>query len=41
MPIWAIQENMSYLFGSIKGIAGNALANTRFLELPDVEEDLD
>ena len=29
--IWAIQENMSSLFVSIKGIAGNALPNNGFL----------
>ena len=37
--LWAVQENVSSLFGSIKGIAGNALPNTGFLELPDGEED--
>ena len=37
--IWAVQENLSSLFGSIKGIAGNALPNTSFLELSDGEED--
>lgn len=37
--IWAIQENMSSLFGSIKGIAGNALPNSGFLELPEGEDD--
>jgi hypothetical protein len=37
--LWAVQENVSSLFGSIKGIAGNALPNTELLELPDGEED--
>jgi hypothetical protein len=37
--IWSIQENMSSLFGSIKGIAGNALPNSGFLELPEGEDD--
>lgn len=33
--IWVVQENVSALFGSIKGIAGNALETTDLLELPD------
>ncbi len=33
--IWSVQENISALFGSIKGIAGNALAASDILELPD------
>ena len=37
--LWAVQENVSSLFGSIKGIAGNALPNTELLELPDGEDD--
>lgn len=37
--IWVVQENVSALFGSIKGIAGNALATTAVLELPDTEID--
>ena len=37
--IWAVQENIGALFGSIKGIAGNALPNTTFLELDSGEED--
>jgi hypothetical protein len=37
--IWVVQENMSALFGSIKGIAGNALESTKALELPDPEFD--
>jgi len=39
--LWAVQENVSSLFGSIKGIAGNALPNTGLLELPDGEEEED
>ncbi|WP_066758305.1 DUF2130 domain-containing protein [Crocinitomix algicola] len=35
--IWAVQENVSALFGSIKGIAGNALTTAASLELPDSE----
>ena len=34
--IWVVQENVSALFGSIKGIAGNALSTVDVLELPDV-----
>ncbi len=37
--IWAVQENIGSLFGSIKGIAGNALPNNTFLELDSGEED--
>ena len=39
--IWVVQENVAALFGSIKGIAGNALSTVDVLELPDVggEED--
>lgn len=33
--IWVVQENVSALFGSIKGIAGNSLESTDVLELPD------
>lgn len=33
--IWLVQENISSLFGSIKGIAGNALETAQVLELPD------
>lgn len=33
--IWVVQENVSALFGSIKGIAGNALETSGVLELPD------
>lgn len=36
--IWVVQENLSALFGSIKGIAGNSLPNSEVLELPS--EDL-
>jgi len=35
--IWVVQENISSLFGSIKGIAGNSLASSDVLELPDTE----
>ena len=35
--IWVVQENISSLFGSIKGIAGNALETSSILELPDPE----
>ena len=37
--IWVVQENVSALFGSIKGIAGTELATTSVLELPDTEID--
>ena len=33
--IWVVQENISTLFGSIKGIAGNALNTSNVLQLPD------
>lgn len=33
--IWVVQENIGSLFGSIKGIAGNALSTSNVLELPD------
>lgn len=33
--IWTVQETISTLFGSIKGIAGNSLANASSLELPE------
>ena len=33
--IWVVQENISALFGSIKGIAGNSLDTSNVLELPD------
>lgn len=36
--IWAVQENLSSLFGSIKGIAGSALEAGDLLELPGGEE---
>ena len=35
--IWVVQENISHLFGSIKGIAGNELETSSVLELPDTE----
>jgi hypothetical protein len=42
--MWVVQENISSLFGSIKGIAGNALSTSSVLELgnyqgDDTEED--
>ena len=33
--IWVVQENISALFGSIKGIAGNELETLDVLQLPD------
>ena len=33
--IWVVQENISSLFGSIKGIAGKELETSSVLELPD------
>ncbi len=33
--IWVVQENISVLFGSIKGIAGKELETSSVLELPD------
>jgi hypothetical protein len=35
--IWVVQENISALFGSIKGIAGKELETSNVLELPDKE----
>lgn len=35
--IWVVQENISALFGSIKGIAGKELETFSVLELPDTE----
>ncbi len=37
--IWVVQENISALFGSIKGIAGKELETSSVLELPDSEID--
>lgn len=34
--IWVVQENLAALFGSIKGIAGKELENSKVLELPDL-----
>lgn len=34
--IWVVQENISALFGSIKGIAGNVLDTANVLQLPDI-----
>lgn len=36
--IWVVQENISSLFGSIKGIAGNELETSSVLELDDLED---
>ena len=36
--IWVTQENIASLFGSIKGIAGNALSTSAVLELPEYDE---
>jgi len=33
--IWVVQENISALFGSIKGIAGKELESSNVLQLPD------
>jgi len=33
--IWVVQENISTLFGSIKGIAGQSLQTADVLQLPD------
>lgn len=35
--IWVVQENISALFGSIKGIAGKELETSNVLQLPDKE----
>jgi len=35
--IWVVQENISALFGSIKGIAGKELETSDILQLPDKE----
>ena len=35
--IWVVQENISGLFGSIKGIAGKELETSNVLELPTRE----
>jgi len=37
--IWVVQENISVLFGSIKGIAGNSLETSNVLQLPDATID--
>lgn len=37
--IWAVQENINVLFGSIKGIAGKELKTSSVLELPDTTID--
>ena len=37
----SVQENIASLFGSIKGIAGNALGSVSVLELPGQEDDKD
>jgi len=33
--IWAIQENISALFGSIKGMAGKDFETSNVLQLPE------
>lgn len=35
--IWAVQENIATLFGSITGIAGKELETAEVLQLPDRE----
>jgi len=35
--IWAVQENISVLFGSISGIAGKELETLNVLQLPEFE----
>jgi hypothetical protein len=35
--IWVVQENLSLLFDSIKGIAGKSIDSINVLELPDPE----
>jgi len=37
--IWVVQENISALFGSIKGIAGTSLNTANVLQLPDTTID--
>lgn len=37
--IWVVQENISALFGSIKGIAGKELETSSVLDLPDTQID--
>lgn len=37
--IWTVQENISTLFGSIKGIAGKELNTSNILELPSKHVD--
>ncbi|TVQ43530.1 MAG: DUF2130 domain-containing protein [Saprospirales bacterium] len=37
--VWSVQENLSTLFGSIKGIAGSEFDASNLLELTTVEED--
>ncbi len=37
--IWVVQENISALFGSIKGIAGKDLEASNVLQLPDIQID--
>jgi len=39
--IWAVQENLSALFGSIRGIAGNELDSIDLLELPSPDDSID
>lgn len=37
--IWVVQENLSSLFGSIKGIAGNSIEAINVLELPETDDE--
>jgi hypothetical protein len=37
--IWVVQENISSLFGSIKGIAGKELETSDILQLPDIQKE--
>lgn len=39
--IWAVQENLSALFGSIRGIAGKELDTIDLLELPSADDPTD
>jgi hypothetical protein len=35
--IWTVQQNISILFGSIKGIAGKELKSSEVMQLPERE----
>ncbi len=39
--IWAVQENLSALFGAIRGIAGKELDTIDLLELPSADDPID